>query len=280
MDVLDKFFTKYSYKFPKGYPDLKDKQDILLLESILEELDVKIKLNEANLSGRTTNYSQPTGAFYKYVELNDSSDTMDFETERDAPIFDIKSFEIIDNLNKGEKFKILDSKESDLTKKGPSYYTRIDYKDKEYFIKLTDILKPSGKQVDFIDVNLDIKTKENVFNNFKAGHGQEKDIVKLLYDTSGKNYEFNYDGKQYEIERLGAPTFSGKGNPKTYVLVKLDKPISPYGDDLKVSLKAANATFVENWMLPTRFEQILGLEDGRNRNKKSFYVLVYKNKTL
>lgn len=37
MDVLDKFFIKYSYKFPKGYPDLKDKQDVLLLESILEE---------------------------------------------------------------------------------------------------------------------------------------------------------------------------------------------------------------------------------------------------
>ena len=40
MDVLDKFFTKYSYKFPKGYPDLKDKQDILLMESILEGLMV------------------------------------------------------------------------------------------------------------------------------------------------------------------------------------------------------------------------------------------------
>jgi len=49
MDVLDKFFIKYSYKFPKGYPDLKDKQDILLLESILEELNVGVKLNEAGL---------------------------------------------------------------------------------------------------------------------------------------------------------------------------------------------------------------------------------------
>ena len=47
MDVLDKFFIKYSYKFPKGYPDLKDKQDILLMESILkEEFSVKIRLNE------------------------------------------------------------------------------------------------------------------------------------------------------------------------------------------------------------------------------------------
>ena len=38
MDILDKFFKKYSYKFPKGYPDMDNKQDILLLESILETL--------------------------------------------------------------------------------------------------------------------------------------------------------------------------------------------------------------------------------------------------
>jgi len=44
MDVLDKFFIKYAYKFPKGYPDLKDKQDILLLESILEGMGVGVIL--------------------------------------------------------------------------------------------------------------------------------------------------------------------------------------------------------------------------------------------
>ena len=259
MSVFDKFLERYSYKFPKGYPDFTNKQDILILENIFNELG----LFEANLSGRTTNYSQPTGAFYKYVELNDSSDTMDFETERDAPIFDIDSFEVVANIDKGENFKILDNKESDLTKKGPSYYTRIDYKGKEYFIRLTDILKPTGKQVSLIDVSIDDKVKDNVFNNFKAGHGQEKEIVKLLINGSGERYEFIYDGKSYEIEKVGAPSFSGKGNPKTDVFVKLDKPISPYGDDLKISLKAANATFVENWMLPSRFEQILGLEDGK-----------------
>lgn len=46
MDTLDLFFKKYSYKFPKGYPDMNNTQDILLLESILENLDVKIQLNE------------------------------------------------------------------------------------------------------------------------------------------------------------------------------------------------------------------------------------------
>ncbi len=47
MDVLDKFLKQYSYKFDKGYPDLKDKQDILLLESILnEKFDFRFKLKE------------------------------------------------------------------------------------------------------------------------------------------------------------------------------------------------------------------------------------------
>ena len=48
MDVLDKFFIKYSYKFDKGYPDMNNEQDVLLLEDILKKLN--IKLNETALS--------------------------------------------------------------------------------------------------------------------------------------------------------------------------------------------------------------------------------------
>lgn len=50
MNEIDKFLIKYSYKFEKGYPDLNNKKDILLLESILTELGIDIKLNEVNLS--------------------------------------------------------------------------------------------------------------------------------------------------------------------------------------------------------------------------------------
>ena len=42
MDSLDIFFKKYAYKFPKGYPDLNDEQDINLLADLLESLDVKL----------------------------------------------------------------------------------------------------------------------------------------------------------------------------------------------------------------------------------------------
>jgi len=46
MDVLDKFLRKVSYKFPKGYPDINDAQDMLMLEGLLENLGVKIPLHE------------------------------------------------------------------------------------------------------------------------------------------------------------------------------------------------------------------------------------------
>ena len=46
MDVLDKFFIQYAYKFPKGYPDMNNGQDVLLMESILKE-EFGIVLNEA-----------------------------------------------------------------------------------------------------------------------------------------------------------------------------------------------------------------------------------------
>jgi hypothetical protein len=38
MDVLDKFFTKFAYKFNKGYPDMNNDQDVLLLESLISKV--------------------------------------------------------------------------------------------------------------------------------------------------------------------------------------------------------------------------------------------------
>ena len=36
--VFDKFFTKFAYKFDKGYPDMNNDQDVLLLESLISEV--------------------------------------------------------------------------------------------------------------------------------------------------------------------------------------------------------------------------------------------------
>jgi len=46
MDALDLFFKKFSYKFPKGYPDMNNEQDILLLESLLNNFNINVTINE------------------------------------------------------------------------------------------------------------------------------------------------------------------------------------------------------------------------------------------
>ena len=38
MKVFDQFFTKFAYKFDKGYPDMNNDQDVLLLESLIDQL--------------------------------------------------------------------------------------------------------------------------------------------------------------------------------------------------------------------------------------------------
>lgn len=38
MNVFDIFFKKFAYKFDKGYPDMNNDQDVLLLESMLNEM--------------------------------------------------------------------------------------------------------------------------------------------------------------------------------------------------------------------------------------------------
>jgi len=43
MDVITKFLNNISYKFPKGYPDMKDEQDILILERELFKYNVDLR---------------------------------------------------------------------------------------------------------------------------------------------------------------------------------------------------------------------------------------------
>ena len=40
MDIFDKFFRKYAYKFDKGYPDMNNEKDIFLLNELLNNLGV------------------------------------------------------------------------------------------------------------------------------------------------------------------------------------------------------------------------------------------------
>jgi hypothetical protein len=44
MNIFEKFLNSISYKFPKGYPDLNNEQDILIIESELKKLGLEAKI--------------------------------------------------------------------------------------------------------------------------------------------------------------------------------------------------------------------------------------------
>lgn len=48
MDVLTKFLNSISYKFPKGYPEMDNNQDVLILETELKKLGFNLYENEFN----------------------------------------------------------------------------------------------------------------------------------------------------------------------------------------------------------------------------------------
>jgi hypothetical protein len=52
MDIFDKFFKKFAYKFDKGYPDMNNSQDVLLLESLFKKLEVEVELTEDKIPNK------------------------------------------------------------------------------------------------------------------------------------------------------------------------------------------------------------------------------------
>jgi hypothetical protein len=53
MDVLDKFLYSVAYKFPKGYPDINNEQDILMLENLLKERGISLSIKEGTKASNT-----------------------------------------------------------------------------------------------------------------------------------------------------------------------------------------------------------------------------------
>jgi hypothetical protein len=76
-NVFDIFFKKFAYKFPKGYPDMKNEQDILLLESLLNGLG--FTLNEANTGEATLFESALVKAWYNLNEKEMPKDAISSE---------------------------------------------------------------------------------------------------------------------------------------------------------------------------------------------------------
>lgn len=218
---------------------------------------------EASLAGATTFHKRKTGAFYQYVVAKPDIKSYVLEKETMPLLIDGTPFG--KKLKKGTSLEIIErDKEEDVKVIGRSLYAvcKIKGEEQTLLIALNAILKPTGKNVEEMKVDLTSKKNPSIFEPFKGGHGHEGMFTEAWIKNSGENWQFEYKGKMYRITRLSAPRWKGQGNPKTDVTVVLDKPL--FGSKfLKYSLKADNATYFENWMLPSRFQQIFGRDSKK-----------------
>jgi len=261
-DIIEQFLRKVSYKFPKGYPDINDPKDVLMLEGMLKEIG--ITLPEANLGGTATGYGGQYGAFKKYVTDNNkhivgNPNDIKYKAEKNTVLLD-SDFNPSKEIKKGDEFNILIKDTKELVKKGSSSYAKISFNNEEFYIRITDILKPTGKQVEKYAPDLNTaKSDPSVYHPFTPGHRQEKQVAELFINKSNKNWGLKYLNKYYTITYLGGPEkdWSANTTPKSDVQVSFNKTPRPdIGSKFQISLKASNADNVESWITPIRALQI------------------------
>ena len=88
MNNITKYLNRISYKFPKGYPDMNNDQDVLLLESLISEaIGEKFSLEELTVSPKY----QSRGTFKPFYEIDPTVDKQirDILNDYDIPFSNI-----------------------------------------------------------------------------------------------------------------------------------------------------------------------------------------------
>lgn len=101
MNVITRFLENYSYRFPKGYPDMNSLEDKALLYQILEELDININevASSDSIEGinilkdkfgfNDNNFVEKTGKTFKVLVPNKERE------EYSKKISDLEGFELV-----------------------------------------------------------------------------------------------------------------------------------------------------------------------------------------
>ena len=245
MDALDLFFKKYSYKFNKGYPDMNNNQDVLLLESLVNKLG--INLNEAfedspNLPDDISNLKQ---------QIQDTSGELGYEIEavqKSSTGDYFLYFKGLGRKNREERKNVtqelIDKKiltptnpNSPINKnKNGAYYTNVTIGGKSYTIYVkgsggkfdTDTNVKEGLVVLLYNSSIDKPfTKENFQENFNKlkqasfeGVSDIKKNLKLYLDIYDENIEAASNSKA-AINNLNDPLSSALTIKKSYPSKKL-----------------------------------------------------------
>jgi hypothetical protein len=220
MNPFDKFFKQYAWKFPKGYPDMKNEQDILLLESLVSKI-----LGEEIILEKALEWIDLSDASRKYYRLT---------------IID-------DKIKKGEPFKLEDGKEEVLT------YTDDSYSDLFANQKVEDIKRIGGTSINSFPFFKDSQNNEIGFRSLTktkelGGTGgskaqtterQERSLIDLINSVEGTKTIISKNGSKIEgVARAEKVEGSSAAGTEPYSDVKL---IMADGSELLVSAKGPSA---------------------------------------
>lgn len=210
MDSLDLFFKKYAYKFPKGYPDINNKNDIMLLEKLLRIIGINLKEEK----DRDKDYDTEIMSLLKSIDdENVKKKVLNYLKKKDTTEDD-KTYKELENI---------------LNKKGLSsnlieliflYATTLYQEDKllEYVksptLKLTEEGGNLKNQVKEVGFNEKFINKIFTIKPTEGGKGIGFGEVPLILFFDGKKVKIGdveIDGKIIEVKGNGGRFSTGKG---------------------------------------------------------------------
>ena len=199
MDILEKFLRKVSYKFPKGYPDINDAQDMLMLETFISEVigekfsleentdggnkfvkDIIIK-NAEKIGFELDELDEKNRLYFKGIPSKGARGQRVELLTLIGSLFPDNEFNNITSKNQTPTFSVvIDGKKHTFTVKGSGSDYSTETYEKEglviYFYNspLTKLLTPD----DLLENGESILGKDY----YKGLEGKNKDKVKILLD--------------------------------------------------------------------------------------------------
>ena len=240
MDLITKYLNNIAYKFPKGYPDMNNDQDVLLLETLLSEVigekfilteatdakeGIEILKNELGLSD--SDFKKMSNVEYKVLIDGPNSNRVDLIKKMDA----LDNF-VYDPNNRASSL-------------GAVLYNKIRF-----------VVKPRSKQ-----------------GRQSAGMGNEDAFITQItpyFEDGPKNIIFKSPSKsliQNNVKEVIASGYDTKDTKKADVILKGSK-LYP------ISLKKNNAGFWES--ADTRYKDVVKRLSEKIKNKEFGDELVFK----
>ena len=272
MNPIEELLKRYSYKFEKGYPDLTNEKDILLLESILEKMDIKsINLRERS-SLSTKDLAKPIKG------AKDRGEVLLKKIEKEEPLKLLKGNEIkidpekskpfIDNLKAGEyaslsKLPFYDFEGNSYTigklEKsdefgGKAIARGMDIEDRELTHLLDQIEEAGGK----VDIKIGDSTYSNIISGNKPSGNPKADFI--LYNENNEAVIFISHKDSGGFQQY-AGIASLTTNPEVKKFVDDVKELT----NNKLESKVAYQRNIENEQL--QLEAIYGVGDKFGLNK-------------